>query len=163
MNIEFEIARMQKMKLYEMRDYYHEVFGEPTNSKNKAWMLKRIAWRLQSQEEGSLSARARERASELANEADVRMNPPRSPKASSNSNRKSTQTIPTPKDNRIPPPGTILSRDYKGETLQVKILPSGFEYDGKVYTSLSAVAKAITGSHCNGFQFFRLQRKGEKR
>ena len=38
---------------------------------------------------------------------------------------------------------------------------SGFEMEGMFYKSLSAVAKQITGSHCNGFHFFRLT-KGEK-
>jgi hypothetical protein len=36
------------------------------------------------------------------------------------------------------------------------VLADGFEYAGQVYASLSAVAKAITGSHCNGYLFFRL-------
>ena len=48
-----------------------------------------------------------------------------------------------------------------GDTVDVhvRILEHGFEYDGAVYASLSAVAKAITGSHCNGFLFFRLTRQ----
>ena len=52
-------------------------------------------------------------------------------------------------------PGTILTRDYKGQTLQVEVLAEGFAYAGQVYKSLSAVARAITGAHCNGFHFFR--------
>jgi hypothetical protein len=40
------------------------------------------------------------------------------------------------------------------------VLPDGFAYDGQVYRSLSAVAKAITGSHCSGYLFFRLAEKG---
>ena len=45
------------------------------------------------------------------------------------------------------------------------MLPAGFEYDGLAYPSLSAVARAITGSHCNGFLFFRdaLANKGDSR
>ena len=39
--------------------------------------------------------------------------------------------------------------------MQVQVLTDGFAYAGRVYPSLSAVAKAITGSHCNGFHFFR--------
>ncbi|OWK39939.1 DUF2924 domain-containing protein [Fimbriiglobus ruber] len=62
-------------------------------------------------------------------------------------------------DERLPPPGTIITRPYKGRTLHVRVLATGFEHDGTVYTSLSAVAKAITGSHCNGFRFFRLDAK----
>ena len=63
--------------------------------------------------------------------------------------------MPTPSDDRLPPPGTILTRPYKGQTVQVQILTSGFAYQGQVYPSLSAVAKAVTGSHTNGFLFFR--------
>ena len=47
--------------------------------------------------------------------------------------------------------------------LQVKVLPEGFEYEGQVHKSLSAVAKAITGSHCNGYLFFRLGGKRNDR
>ena len=60
----------------------------------------------------------------------------------------------------MPPPGTLLTRVYKGQTVQVRILLHGFEFNGVVYPSLSAVAKAITGSHCNGFLFFRLGKEG---
>ena len=59
-------------------------------------------------------------------------------------------------DRRLPQPGSLITRLYKGQTLQVEVLPAGFAYQGTVYASLSAVAKAITGSHCNGFLFFRL-------
>jgi hypothetical protein len=65
-------------------------------------------------------------------------------------------------DDRLPPPGTVLTRKYKGQLVQVRVRPDGFEYEGEVFTSLSAVAKKITGSHCNGFLFFRLDRKGDE-
>ena len=55
--------------------------------------------------------------------------------------------------------GTVITRPYKGETLRVKVLANGFEFEGKNYPSLSAVAKAITGSHTSGFLFFRLNGK----
>lgn len=62
-------------------------------------------------------------------------------------------------DRRLPVPGTVLTRVYKGETLTVTVLPTGFEFEGEVYKSLSAVAKKITGSHCNGYLFFRLTKQ----
>ena len=52
-------------------------------------------------------------------------------------------------------PGTVLTRDYRGQSLQVEVLAEGFAYAGQSYKSLSAVAKAVTGAHCNGFHFFR--------
>jgi hypothetical protein len=44
--------------------------------------------------------------------------------------------------------------------VQVKVLDQGLEYQGVFYKSLSAMAKAITGSHCNGFLFFKLNQQG---
>jgi hypothetical protein len=71
-------------------------------------------------------------------------------------------TLRVPADDRLPRPGTILSRRYKGRTLQVEVLDRGFACDGQVYRSLSAVAKAVTGSHCSGHFFFGLTEKGAK-
>ena len=107
--------------------------------------------------EGYLSARARQRAAELANDADVRTMPPRvrtTPAAEATP--VATAVLPLSTDQRLPPPGTILTRKYKNADVQVRVLPSGFEYAGQVYPSLSAVAKASTGSHCNGFLFFKI-------
>ena len=56
----------------------------------------------------------------------------------------------------MPQPGALIHRLYKGQQLQVTVLRSGFAFQGQVFASLSAVAKAITGSHCNGYLFFRL-------
>jgi hypothetical protein len=64
-------------------------------------------------------------------------------------------------DSRLPPAGQTISRLYKGRVLYVRILPKGFEFEGTIYPSLSSVAKVITGSHTNGFLFFRLQGKGD--
>jgi hypothetical protein len=51
----------------------------------------------------------------------------------------------------------MLHRDYKGRPIRVLVLEDGFEYEGQLFNSLTAVANAITGSHVNGFQFFRLR------
>jgi len=56
----------------------------------------------------------------------------------------------------LPPPGNWIERDYKGRTIRVLVVADGFEYESKRYKSLSAIAKAVTGSHMNGFLFFRL-------
>jgi hypothetical protein len=154
-----ELAGLVRMTVTQLRARYATLFGEPTRAGNKAWLVKRIAWRLQALAEGDLSQRARQRALELAHDADLRLSPPRA------SALPRILPTPTPKaqakrDSRLPPPGTLLHRPYKGEMLQVKVLRRGLEFEGKIYPSLSAVAKAITGSHCNGFLFFRLTPKG---
>jgi hypothetical protein len=150
-NVAREAAALQRLTVPQLRQRYAEVYAETTNAANRAWLVKRILWRLQALAEGDLSERARRRAEELANDADLRLNPP------------ATLTLPAPAapaprphaDDRLPPPGTILTRPYKGRTLQVQVLADGFAFEGKVYPSLSAVAKTATGSHCNGYLFFR--------
>jgi hypothetical protein len=159
MNVGREVAALQRMTVKQLRQKYAEVFGEDTNGHNKAWLVKRIAWRLQARAEGGLSERARQRAAELADDADLRLNPPPM-KAAPVEEEAPVRVLKFPADNRLPPPGTVITRTYKGEVLQVRVRSDGFEYEGKVYTSLSAVARAITGSHCNGFLFFRIGGKG---
>jgi hypothetical protein len=163
MNIGKEVAALQRMTVRELRMRFAEVFGEETRAGNKPWLVKRIAWRLQSLTEGDLSDRARQRAAELANDADVRLSPPKAKPASpAPTARTTTATLAVEGDDRLPPPGTVITREYKSETLQVKVLPKGFEFEGEVYKSLSAVAKAITGQHCNGYHFFRLGKENTR-
>ncbi len=163
LNIGKEVAALKRMTVNELRGRYAAVFGEPTNTANKTWLLKRIAWRLQALAEGDLSERARRRAEELANDADLRLLPPKvAPMPPVADDRTKTGTLPRQGRDRLPPPGTILTRAYRGETLQVKVLDHGFEFEGQVYRSLSAVAKAITGAHYNGYLFFKLTEGGAK-
>src|SRR5262245_52380086 len=125
-----ELEALERMSPRQLRDRYAEVFGEATNSGNKRWLVKRIAWRLQSAAEGDLSERARRRAEELANDSDLRMNAPKL--APATGTRTATKVIAARTDDRLPPPGSIITRRYKGRDLQVKVLPAGFEHDGKV-------------------------------
>ena len=152
-NIVHEVATLQRLSVGQLRQRFAELFGEATLASNRAWLVKRIAWRLQALAEGDLSERARRRAAELARDADLRLNPPRSKTATATPPE--PVRVPEPVDPRLPPPGTILTRPYKGQLVQVQVLTEGFAYAGTVYASLSAVAKVITGSHCNGFHFFR--------
>ena len=63
----------------------------------------------------------------------------------------------TPKrDPRIPPAGTVLTKTYHGQTLEVKVLENGFEYQGKVYKSISRVAMEIVHHPISGYVFFGL-------
>jgi hypothetical protein len=160
-NVAKEVAALRAMSVGELRAKYAQVFGEETRVGNKAWLVKRIVWRLQALAEGDLSERARRRAAELAQDADLRLSPPRVAKGSSiPTSRNGKANHREPMDHRLPLPGTVLTRWYKGKTLSVQVLRHGFEYQGQVYKSLSAAAKAITGSHTSGYLFFRLAGKG---
>lgn len=70
--------------------------------------------------------------------------------------------VPVSLDNGVPIPGSLITREYKGRLLEVLVLDEGFEYAGEKFKSLSAVAKRITGSHCNGYLFFNLSRRGDR-
>jgi len=154
LNIVNEVAALQRLSIGQLRQRFAEVFGEATNASNRTWLIKRIAWRMQALAEGDLSERARRRAAELARDADLRLNPPQT-KATTTTPPPVFVSMPAPVDPRLPPPGTILIRPYKGLLVQVQVLTDGFAYAGRVYASLSAVAKTVTGSHTNGFLFFR--------
>ena len=76
LNITNEVAAMQRTTVKELQRKYEDVFGEACRGSHKQSLIKRIAWRLQANEEGDLSERARRRAAELANDADLRMQAP---------------------------------------------------------------------------------------
>ena len=152
-NVAKELAVLEAMTVAKLRARYAQVFGEQTRVGSKTLLVKRIIWGLQASAEGDLSERARKRAAELAQDTDLRLLPPRQKQPARTSVQKNgmISRIAVPP---LPLPGTILTRWYKGKTLTVQVLRHGFEYDGQVYKSLSAVAKVITGSHTSGHLFF---------
>lgn len=96
---------------------YEAVFKEPCRSRNKQYLLRRIAWRLQANDEGGLSPAALERAARLAAGADVRLTAPRT-EAAAPVTKSEPRTFKY-WDPRLPPPKTLLEREYKGRTFHV--------------------------------------------
>ncbi len=123
LNVQKEVTALKRLTINDLRAKYAELFGDQTRTGNRTWLLRRIAWRMQALAEGGLSERARQRAAELANDADLRVVPPRSTTALPTPERTSTRTLRFEADGRLPPPGTIITRKYKGETLQVQVMP----------------------------------------
>ena len=157
LSIKKELAALEQMTVGQLQERYAEVFGETARSRHRQYLIRRIAWRLQANAEGGLSERAQRRAEELANIADVRVTPPKAGPAERTA--PCVAGVRVTADPRLPAPGAAITRKYKGRTLTVTVLADGFEYAGERYTSLTAVAKAITGSHINGFRFFQLEGK----
>jgi hypothetical protein len=161
LNVGKEVAAMKRMTVNELRAKYADVFGEETKARHKEWLVRRIAWRMQALAEGDISERARQKAAELANDAALRTTIPRPPKATpAPANHGNTASIGMVSDNRLPLPGQEIMREYKGQMFLIRVLEKGFELEGEVYKSLSAVARKITGTHCNGYLFFRLGGQG---
>lgn len=61
-----------------------------------------------------------------------------------------------PRDNRLPAPGSVITKTYRGKTIEVKVLENGFEYEGKEFKSISRVAMTIVKRPISGYVFFGL-------
>src|SRR5712692_2430118 len=109
MTIEKEVAILERMTTRDLQTRYAEVFREGTRVHNRTWLIKRIAWRIQALAEGDLSERARQRAAELANDADLRLSPPKLKPVGSAPERISTTSLRFKLDDRLPLPGTIIT------------------------------------------------------
>ena len=156
-----QIEALQDLTLAELREEYARAFGEPTTCRNKRHLQKRVAWGLQTREQGGISERARRRAEELAKDTDLRL---MAPKGASDLSRNIPTRITAPRDPRIPMVGSVITRVYRGMTVSVTVLAEGrFEYACEIYRSLSAVARAVSGSRWNGFLFFGLVKKANGR
>ncbi len=163
LNVAKEVAAMERMTVDQLRARYAQEFGETTNGRHKEWLIKRIAWRMQANAEGDLSERARRRAMELANDADLRTTAPRQRRSAPDAEDR-TKTVATKvRANTNLLPGTVVTREYKGQLIRVTALADGFEYHGERYKSLTAVTKSVTGKHWNGFHFFGLRKKRGQR
>ena len=154
--IRLEIEALRSMKTKALKERYRELFGEHSPSSNRAHLFRRVAWRLQANATGGLSGETRQRAAELAVDADLRLRAPRQfwrdldeggEEASDN----------LPRDRRLPPAGTELTRTYQERVIRVVVLKHGFQYKGKRFDSLSAIASRVTGTRWNGFCFFGLK------
>jgi Protein of unknown function (DUF2924) len=72
-----QIESLRHMTVGQLKDRYRDVFGESSRSNHKQFLFRRIAWRIQANAEGGISERARRRALEIANDADLRIRAPR--------------------------------------------------------------------------------------
>ena len=161
-----EIEAMEHMTTSELAERYRELHGEPVRTRHRTYLIRKIAWRIQANAGGDLTERARRRAAELANDADIRVMAPKTviqpPQQGKVTTVNCSLANGSHDDPRIPAPGSAIIREYKGRKIRVVVLDAadGFEFDGERYRTLSAIAKKVTGSHINGFRFFRL---GDKR
>lgn len=152
-----EIKTIEKLKGAALRAKFKEVLGVETKSKNRPYLVKRIVDALQARGAKEPEPPAQRVANSAA--------PTRTKKVAT----KEPDAQPTAtreRDPRIPAPGTVLEREYDGKTVRAKVLEQGFEFGGKTYRSLSAIAREVTSQSWNGLLFFRLipyAKRGEKK
>src|SRR5262245_45136158 len=151
-DLERRIAEIQKMTWTELRQLWRDIYKDEAGSGNTQWMRKRLTWQVQAQVLGGLSEAAKKRIEELTPLALAWL------PWGHRSFQQEHAPGPRVERGRLKP-GTTLTRPYKGRTIVVEVREDGFEYDGALYGSLSAVAKAVTGSHWNGHLFFGLTKR----
>jgi len=149
-----EIQELRRLTVAELVERYEGAFGKPPRSKNKAWLWRRIAWKVQEQRFGGLSGAAKRRLDELIAEIDLPLPQPAQTVAA---------PLPKPSKPGLPAVGTVLTREWRGTEICVTVVEDGVEHDGVVHRSLSAAVKAITGSHCSGPAWFGLSKRRPRR
>jgi hypothetical protein len=148
-----EINCLREMTVGELRVEWQRLYGEPTRSRNKDFLWRRLAWRVQELAYGGLTDVAKARIAELGTDGFVRAQAPRAFAESLRAARKPRR------DPRMPLPGSVIIREYRGQTLRLKVLDDGFELDGVHYGSLSEAARVVTGQRWNGPLFWGLRKR----
>jgi hypothetical protein len=154
------IDQLRHLTTAQLQLKYRELFGQASHSNHKDYLFRRVAWRVQAVAEGGLSERAREYAREIATDADLRLCAPKKWVGDQPAVRVASASRQL--DPRVPPPGTQLIKRYKDETLTVTVLEDGYQYRARVYKSLSAIARQVTGTQWNGYLFFGLRLRKEQ-
>ena len=138
-----QIAALKGKSTPELREMWRELFGHEAPVLGRRYLEDRLAFRVQELHFGGLSDRARRKLDALADQLDPGAARRRDP------------------DRLLP--GTELRRQWQGVEHVVRVREHDFEYDGRPYRSLSAIAREIAGSRWNGWLFFGLRRNGTAR
>ena len=142
------LARLVALKTTptpQLKEQWRQLFeGEPP-AFNRRYLESRLAYRIQELAYGGLKPETVRRLEKLGEEMD--------------GGRVDVRKRPA---NDRPISGTRLIRDYQGVEHCVTVRDNDFEYQGRPYKSLSAIARAITGTQWNGVIFFGLRSSGRK-
>ena len=142
------LARLAALKTTptpQLKEQWRQLFeGEPPTF-NRRYLESRLAYRIQELAYGGLKPETERRLEKLGEELD--------------GGRVDVRKRPA---NDRPISGTRLIRDYQGVEHCVTVRDNDFEYQGRPYKSLSAIARAITGTQWNGVVFFGLRSSGRK-
>lgn len=149
-----QIMELKEKSLVELQVKHQELFPDrATPSNNKVYLWRKIAYRLQELEYGGFSAEVKSKLEEFIRYYDPINNQALRP---TDITKKQHRKWKLERDKRLPIPGTVIIKNYKGTKLEVKVLDSGFEHNNKIYKTLSSIASEITGNHWSGYTFFNL-------
>jgi len=137
-----QVAELSDMALPALRRRWRELFESEPPSYGRAMMMKRLAYRIQELAYGGLPGEVRDQMDRILDGAGY-----------DDMGRKGNVKKPAG-----PVPGTLLIREWKGSRHEITALENGYEYGGRRFRSLSAVAFHITGTKWNGPLFFGVRR-----
>jgi len=144
-----ELAALRELDRDSLIAKYRELRGREPRQTNRAWVLRRLMWAAQERRLGGLSSTARARLDELIGQIDLKVDAPVVAKgAVARAEKPAGPTV-----------GTVLVREWRGRQVQVRVIDDGFECEGAIHKSLSAVAKAVTGAQWNGKLFFGITKR----
>ena len=135
-----QLAALKAAPILALKQKWRELFDTEAPPYNRRFLEHRLAYRIQELAYGGLSKETLERLDALADELEGKA-PPRRHSGLAN----------------MPIAGTRLIREFKGVEHCVTVCHDGFEYQGRPYKSLSAIARHITGTRWNGLVFFGLK------
>lgn len=156
-----DLAGLARMQPVELQRLHLKLFRCAVTSGNSELARRRIARHIQSEREGGLHESAHKHALAIAKESSLRIHV-RHGRAGSPPNHATVTGIVSDQDSRLPMPGSIIVKEHRGTTITVRVLDDGFEYEGRHFPSLSAIAKEITGTKWNGFLFFGLTKEAKR-
>jgi hypothetical protein len=136
------LAALKAMSVTEMKAEWQTLFGATAPNNSRAFLECRLAYRIQELTYGGADRETRRMLELLADEVEGVLT------------RKSQIADP-----RNPVVGTRLIREWNGVEYTITVLRDGFEWQGRPYKSLSAIARAITGTRWNGYRFFGLRER----
>jgi len=145
-----QIADLETLPAGQLEARWRALFGTDPPACQRRFLVKRLAYRLQELAYGGISEAARTRMEEIAQEAGL------DEEASLPGRGRRTHT----RSRELPVAGTQLVRVWNDRRHEVTVTATGFEFEGRPYRSLSAIANAITGGHWNGRVFFGLRPTG---
>lgn len=141
-----QLTALQKMSLKELQDKWRDLYGSEPPLFKKSFLMKRLAYRIQELFYGGLSNEAKNKLMEAAS-----LDPLCMPGG------KNINVQKTFSNNGSLFPGTRLVREWNGDQHEVIARDKGFEYRGRMFRSLTAVATEITGTKWSGPLFFGLK------
>jgi hypothetical protein len=161
-NIEAAIARLAKLAVPQLQQHHANLFGEKSRTPHRQYLFRKIAWELQAREEGGLPEETRQYAMAIARDAALRIRIVQSASrehAGAPVDRTASTTVAQTHDSRIPMPGSLIVKEFKQRSIVVRVLDGGFEWEGRRFSSLSAIAQENTGTKWNGIAFFGLTKE----